>query len=256
MTLYSTQLEFSGTLEKLGLDDREAAVYISLLENGPQLPQHIARSTGLKRTTLYELFPDLIKTGAIVEIQQGKRRLFQATPPESLLRKYEQNYREIKQNIAELTDVYRMQGLKPKIEVYEGFDGLKKLYLRTLEIKKTIGCYVQVTKYNEQMLNWLTKEYVPMRVKRNIDVRAILPAEIESEYHMAHDKEQMRVTRTVPWNKFPFKIEGMIQGDRMYFANYEKGKPLVGIIIESRQIATTQAAIFDLAWEGAEKYQK
>ena len=70
---------------------------------------------------------------------------------------------------------------------------------------------------------------------------------------MQFTKEHLRIGKRVPL-KFTFKIEGMIQTNKVYFASYEKGGPQVGIIIESKPIADTLAALFDLAWEGADKY--
>jgi len=256
MTYLSTHLDLQKTLGDLGLDERETSVYLSLLEQGPQLPQHIARHTGIKRTTLYEIFPILASKELIIEVRQGKRRLFQAVPPDRILRNFENKYKEIKQNISGLNEIYLMQGLKPKIDIYEGFNGIKKLYLKTLETKETMRNYVQMSKNNHTVLDWLVREYVPMRVKRGIEVKAIVPMESETDVYMPIGDKYLRQTRKVPWKKFPFKIECMILGDKLFFATYEKGKPLVGIIIESKQIATTQAALFDLAWEGAEKYQR
>jgi sugar-specific transcriptional regulator TrmB len=241
-------------LENLGLDERESEIYLALLELGPQLPQYIARNTGIKRTTLYEIFPEMIKRGLIVEITQGKRRLFQATSPDKLFGDYERKYKEIKANITDLTAIYRLQGLRPKIEVYEGFDGMKKFYNYTLESKEVCKCFVQPAKYNPRVLDWLVKEYVPARVKRGVLVKAIMPDDNLSEYYMGFRKEHLRIGRKVPLSKFHFKIEGMIQGNKIYFANYEKGGPQIGIIIESKQIAYTLGALWDLAWEGAAAY--
>ncbi len=241
-------------LENLGLDERESEIYLTLLELGPQLPQYIARNTGIKRTTLYEIFPEMVKRGLIVEVSQGKRRFFQAVSPDKLFREYEKRYKEIKQNIADLISIYRMQGLRPKIEVYEGFDGMKKFYNRTLETKEICKCFVQPAKYNTRVLDWLVKEYVPARVKKGVLVKAIMPDDDLSEYYMGFRKEHMRIGRKVPLKKFHFKIEGMIQGNKVFFASYEKGGPLVGIIIESKQIADTLSALYDLAWEGARAY--
>lgn len=253
---YEGNMDTQQLLEKLGLDQREAEIYQALLELGPQLPQYIARNTGIKRTTLYEIFPEMIKRGLIVEITQGKRRLFQAVSPDRLFSDYERRYKEIKANITDLTAIYRLQGLRPKIEVYEGFDGMKKFYMSTLKSKEVIKCFVQPAKYNPRVLDWLVHEYVAARVKRGVEVKAIVPDDDASEYFMELNKQHLRTGVKVPLAKAKFRIEGMIQGNRIYFASYEKGGPLIGIIIESKPIADTLATLFDLAWEGAERYAK
>jgi len=241
-------------LLKLGLDEREAEIYLCLLELGAQLPQHIARNTGIKRTTLYEIFPEMMRNGLILEISQGRRRLFQAVSPDRLFAEYERKYKEIKSNITDLTAIYRMQGLRPKIEVYEGFEGMKKLYGRTLETREVIKSFVSPSRYNDKVMDWFVQEYVPARVQKGVQINVIMTADQVSEYYAQFEKEHMRESRLVPGDKFKFKIECMIQGNKVYFASYEKGGPQIGIIIESKQIADTLGALFDLAWEGASRY--
>lgn len=254
MTNISTQIQIPELLQKIGLSDREAQIYLALLKNGPMLPQHIAEEAGIKRTTLYEIFPEMQKSGVIAEFKSGKRRLFQATSPERLFSDYQKRYQEIKSNIHELEALYKMEGLRPRVEIFEGFEGLKNLYRDTLKTKKELLDYAQVTVYNQKMLKWLTRYYVPARVKRGFKLRVILPKEKEAKFYILESKETLREIRTVPRDKFSFRIEGMIYNDKIAFAHIEKGGPLMGIIIKSKRIADTQRSLFNLAWEGAEKY--
>jgi HTH-type transcriptional regulator, sugar sensing transcriptional regulator len=252
MTNISTQMEYE-FLTRIGLDEKEIKVYLALLKEGAMLPQHIARATGIKRTTLYEMFPEMTHAEVIKEVMQGKRRYFQAVAPNLILRNFEHKYAEIKQGAIDLMALYSLQGLKPNIEIYEGYEGIKRVFKDTLVKNQEILVYNQVSKYDQKMLDWVTNEYVPMRVKNNVCVRAIVTE--EEENIMQSGKGTLRKTRYVPKDKFPFKIEGLIYGNKISFCTTEKGGPLVGIVIESKQIADNLRALFDLAWEGAERYQ-
>jgi len=254
MTIKSTQLEPDKILKNLGLSAKETQVYLVLLENGPMLPLYIARQTGLKRTSLYELFPEMLEKGLIREVTQGKRRLFQAVTPESLLGEYQRKYQSVREGFGQILAVFRLQGQRPEVEIFEGFEGMKKLYFRTLELKKEIRSFVQVGKYNPEVLKWLVNNYLPKRIRRGIKLRAILPEEKAAAPFILKAKEHLRETRVVPSQLFPFRIEGMIQGERVYFASYAKGGPLVGIMIRSRQIAESLSTLFELAWLGAERF--
>jgi len=117
-------------LADLGLNQEEAIIYQSLLDHGPMLPQHLAQKTGIKRTTLYSLFPTLIQEGIIKEVKQGKRRLFAPVSPEALFESYEAKYKDLKQNLGELASLYRMQGMKPEIQIFEGTEEKKKTLCR------------------------------------------------------------------------------------------------------------------------------
>ncbi|MEK7142609.1 MAG: hypothetical protein AAB785_00185 [Patescibacteria group bacterium] len=149
-----------------------------------------------------------------------------------------------------------MEGQRPEVEIFEGFEGMKKLYLRTLESKKEIQCFVQVGKYNPEVLKWLEDNYLPKRIRRGVKLRAILPQEKAAVPFITKAREHLRETRVIPQAQFPFLIEGMIQGERVYFASYAKGGPLVGITIQSRQIAESLTTLFELAWLGAEKFSR
>lgn len=243
-------------LNKLGLEKKEAEVYLCLLENGPMIPQRIALKTGIKRTTLYDLFPIMIQKGTIVETLDGKRRAFQAVPPERLVANHERKYNEIKASVADLIAVYRMQGLKPEIEVYEGYEGVKKVYYDSLKTIGEILVVNQVARYDKKHLQWVESEYVPARIRANIKVRALSEDTQASRQGMKSEEKLLRNTRYLPREKFKFRMEFMIYNDKIAFVNIEKDSPLVGIVVRSPQISETLRALFELSWEGAERYQK
>ena len=60
--------------------------------------------------------------------------------------------------------------------------------------------------------------------------------------------------RKIPFDRFPITCDIAVFENKVRIASL-KGR-LVGIIIEDREIAKSLKAILDLAWEGAEKYQK
>jgi sugar-specific transcriptional regulator TrmB len=177
-----------------------------------------------------------------------------ANSPEDLFKNYEEKYKEIKSNISELAAVYRMQGLKPKIEVYEGLDGVIKCWSDMLVVKGGISYYQQFLNYHPKLQKWILNTFVPERIRRKIPVRAIVPVEAKEFYQ--NEASDYRQTKYIPLKKFHFRIGSFIYNDKLNFISCEKGGPLVGIIIQSKAMAETQKALFDLAWEGAEKYQK
>ncbi len=62
------------------------------------------------------------------------------------------------------------------------------------------------------------------------------------------DKEELRQCRLIDIEKFPFKNQINIFGNKIMIASY---RDQMGVIIESKEIADTQRAIFELAWLGA-----
>lgn len=242
-------------LTEFGLETDEAKVYQALLDKGMLLPQHLAHETGINRATLYTMFPSLIETGVIKEIKQGKRRFLAPISPEDLFERYQEKYKNIKENIAELTAMYRLQGMKPKIEVYEGVEQIKKLYLDTLHEKQEILVYNRISRYREDFLAWMSEVYVSRRVNKGIKVRALVTEDKLGGIMMASGKEYLRETVFIP-EKYAFKIETMIYGDKICFVTCEKGGPVVGIMVQNREIVDSQRAMFELAWDGLKNLRK
>ena len=82
-------------------------------------------------------------------------------------------------------------------------------------------------------------------------MRAIVEDSELGRKHKEQDKEELRKTRLVPKEKFPFKNEINIYGDKVMIASYAD---LMAVVLESKDVAQTQRAFFELAWEGAAAY--
>lgn len=254
-----TQINEEKLLEELGLEAREVKIYLALLDKGALLPQQLAMVTSIKRATIYTIFPEMVKKGYLTEVTKGKRRFLTAVSPDKLYASYESKTRDIKENFDQLIKIYRLQGLKPKIDYFEGFEGVKEVYWDTINQSKSsheILLFDQVSDYNPKVMGWILNDYIPERLKKKVSVRALAPREKESRDYLGEKRNEMRETKYVPKEKFPFRIEGMIYKDKVSFVTIEKGGPLVGIVIQSVQIADTLRALFNLAWEGADKYSK
>lgn len=257
MTQKMTHFNEVELLQNLGLDARETEIYLSLLNKGPLLPQSVAKETGIKRTTLYTIFPKMLKEGFLVEITQGKRRLLQASSPDTLFDAYEKKYKNLKSGIGELLTLYRMQGLKPKVAIYEGAEGVKRVFIDMLEEGRDTVGFNRLAKYDSEILDWVTHYFVPHRVKIGMKVRAIVTKEKEGEEHMKESVALLRETRFVPLTKMPFTTtETWVYGNKICFMTMSQNGPLTGVIIESKDMSQNLQALFELAWEAAEKYNK
>ena len=60
------------TLQKLGLNDKEINIYLTLLKNGKTKPSDLAIMTKINRPTLYNLANSLVSKGVIAEDMGGK----------------------------------------------------------------------------------------------------------------------------------------------------------------------------------------
>ena len=143
-----------------------------------------------------------------------------------------------------------MNQTKPKIKLFEGIEGIKQLFEETLESPKNseMLAYSSAESIHDYLKEYVP-EYLKRRVRRGIRQRAIVEDSDDARVHKSNDKVELRDTRLIDREKFPFKNEINIFGNKIMIASY---KDLIGLIIESKDIADTQRAIFELAWIGAQ----
>jgi len=84
------------TLKKLGLNEKEVKIYLTLLKQGKTKPADLAKITQINRANLYHLAKGLISRGIIAEDLSAKTLSFVPLPPESLNKILEQDKRELK----------------------------------------------------------------------------------------------------------------------------------------------------------------
>jgi sugar-specific transcriptional regulator TrmB len=118
-------------LRKLGLKEKEAAVYLAALELGFTSVQNIAKKAAISRPTAYEIIKSLIRRGLMKEIRRkgsvkGERTFFAAESPDNLLgllrvqkKEIEEKEREFIRIISSLRSKYNLAG-QSEIKTFEG----------------------------------------------------------------------------------------------------------------------------------------
>src|SRR4051812_15857722 len=76
--------ELAAQLQQLGLNDKEARVYVAALFLGPSSVQKISEQADINRATAYVILDQLADPGLLRQSQEGKKTVFVAEPPEAL----------------------------------------------------------------------------------------------------------------------------------------------------------------------------
>lgn len=250
-----------GILENIGLTKNEADLYELLLKLGEVPAGEIIKQAKLKRATAYKVLYSLAKKNLVSYREIAKKIHFRPEPPTSLLSLAEKQYQSLeraKENLQavlpQLASNYVLSVEKPVVTVFEGVEGLQKIYEDTLKEGKTIYAVLQTAEVDPVLYGWLTKDYIRRRVRQKVWAKVIVASGKWSGEYQRKDKKEYRETVPVPSRKFPFQHEVDIYGDKVAFINYKKGETLIGLIIKHPQIAQTMKAWFDLAWEGAKGF--
>ena len=249
-------MQIERLLEQFGLNETQSDVYFTILQMGSGSIQEIARKSRTKRTTTYSVLETLITKSLVSFSHRGAHREYFAEDPKKLPlildeaeRRIANQKKSLNDILPELSSFYNAHATKPRIRLYEGVNGLKQVFEETLELKRgeeTLA-YSTAKLVHLFLEDWI-QGYVKKRVAKGITQRAIVEDSPEARYHWQNDKEELRETVIVPREAFPFSNEINIFRNKLFIISY---KELLGVVIESEEIARTQKAIFELAWRGA-----
>lgn len=238
-------MELLNIVKNTGLTAKEARLYLAALELGSSRVAEIARRARVNRVTAYDLLAKLMKKGLVNSLTRGGVVFYDATEPAIVAS-------ELKRKAADfrhaLPAFHRLAGLAvhPRIRYFEGLEGIKNIYEDTLRSKTEILNY---SNSHEIRTHWPSydEEYVALRVKQKIYLRGISPKDEFGKRVQAADATSLREIRLVPAKEFSFTNEINIYDDKVAICSF-KDEPLIGMIIESLEIANTQRDIFKMAW--------
>lgn len=243
-------------LANLGLSATESSLYELLLRLGEAPASDIIRDSGLKRPTVYKALYSLEKKGLVTQQDIKKKIHFRPSSPALLMEQAEKQYLEVSQSrnmlqtvMPSLLSAYTLSVERPVVQIYEGVEGLKKIYLDTIEENKPLFSFVQTATVEPELFKWLTQMYVKKRAAAKIHAKVIVASGDWSKNYEERNVEEFRTTKLVDNNRFPFQHEVIIYGSKVAFVNYKKDEALIGVVMNQETIAKTMKAIFDLAWE-------
>ena len=245
-------------LVRFGIPEKEAKVYLALLELGPSSVSQVAKRARVSRTNTYHLLNSLTSKGLVNSQEKISKVIFSAEAPERILQMlksqaddFQRLYREAEKIMPEFKSIYRTKNKKLNVRFYEGVEGIISAYEDTLTANTEILGYASV-EYQHVFFPGYFPAYYTRRTQKGIPVRCFLANTPESRRIQSLDKAQLRKTHIVP-GKFAISPEINIYNDKVAIMSL---KEKFGAIIESAEVADAFRKLFELAFERAEQYDK
>jgi len=233
------------TLSKLGFSDKEAAIYLALLELGTGTIQEISKKSSIKRTNIYNLISGIKQKGLISEVRHDKKTIFVPASPEVLSKMADDKARDFKSLLPEFLAIFNTPNSKPKVTFYEGIEGIKKSYSLYLNAKGPIYAMADV----DQMMAVMDNEYMwkiaQDRADRGIKYYAIIKDGTEGRKAKSLDTKQLRESRLA--HDLNFSTEINIFDDKVLMVSFKR--PFSAIIIENSSIADTLRVMWRTCWK-------
>ena len=240
------------TIQDIGLSKKEAKIYLACLEVGENKVSVIAKASKLNRVTTYNILEKLSEKGIVSLVTKDNNKFYSAIKPETLLKRSEAKLQNFKKTLPILQKL-SSHTAPPKIEYFEGIEGIKQVYADTLNSKTEILNYANSQLIRETWPEY-DEEYVAKRIDRKVFLRGIAPHDELGLEIIANNKSAHRDIRLVPADLFDFSNEINIYDNKISIISLKHD--LIGIIIENEDIANTQRSIFRMAWEFTKALQK
>lgn len=253
-----TNLSF---LQNLDLTAHEISVYELLLQEGESTVHDLSAKSKLKRTNLYALLNTLEQKGLVIKREVTRKIHYKPVAPTKLIELAENKYRNMEKTRSDLQSIlpalsssYIRSVEQPIVQIYEGIEGLKEIYLDILKDAKPGYSILQPQDMDKELANWVESYFTKKRARKKMPLKVILTDDATSKKFKKEDIMYYRFSAIVPKNLFPFQHEVTIYGDKVAFLHYKQKDKLIGMVVKHPAFAQTMKAIFDLAWQGASKY--
>lgn len=244
-------------LISIGLNEKEAKIYLSSLELGQSTVQSIAVKAAINRATTYFIIDGLMQRGLMSSFHKGKKQYFIAADPERLIEILEQEKEKIenkKENLQKLLPQLRSlnnkQGGRPLVRYYEGKDGVTSMVDEVLKAASgTVYMAYSVDAVNDVFDEKDVVRWRKIRVERDVKMKVMYTYK-NGELKDIPNSENTKI----PFDKFPITCDIAVYGNKVRIASL--ANRMVGIVIEDEEIAKSMESILKLALESAKKYGK
>lgn len=241
---------FEQYLKDIGLSDKEAVVYLSLLNKGDASVADIAKSTKIKRPTVYTILDSLAKKGLSSESTISNKVRYQAEPPERLERFIERQRAILQEKsqmlqavIPELKALQRESSDKPVVKYYEGKEGLVSSLEEIFETKDknedSVYFIYPKDKVDEIWAVEDRKVYKNRRLLSGLKSKAIYTWEKSEIPEGQGNGSRLKIDLT----KYPIKADIAIYGDKVKI--HTLTERLSGIFIQNKDVADTLKSLIN-----------
>lgn len=236
-------------LKKIGLSEKEIAIYLTCLQLGPAPVRKIGEKAGINRGTAYDILKSLQGLGLISYYHKDKHQYFIAEDPISLhdaLEQKQQTLEKIKGEIdailPELRSLYDKAETKPVVKYYEGERGIKTILKDVISACRqgSKGYCVFSSSTIRPHLYSAYRNFTPDRIKAGVRVQTISIGPGGETKGLDErkwlNKEQGAPTYTLIYENKVAMIS--VNGDN---------QP-IGVIIEDKNIFAAQKMLFEFIW--------
>lgn len=242
-------------LFEVGLNEKETALYLLLVENKPLTAAEISKLSGETRTNTYMLLETLEGIGLVNFDDNQPVRRFVCQPPTKLRDIIIERQQQLKQADASLRSIlpdlsskYRLAQHKPGVIYREGLDGLRDVLEDMVRSQDEI-LLIPSSLANEHAEAFeMLKKAAVKRKAHKIGTRAVMFEGARDWDILKFWPKQGIETRFL--GQKPYDGEVLIYGETCVFVEYASDR-IITTTLTNAVISTTMKQLFEQLWRTA-----
>lgn len=232
-------------LEDLGLEEKEAKVYLGLLKLGESTATKIAQRIDLDRTLIYQLTNKLIAKGLVSYIIKNNIKYFIPSDPKKLLEGIKEKERMVQEALPELVRLAKKQEEETRVEVYKGKKGMNTVLKDIILTKKDYLAFGEEGQF-QKVLPIEVHQFMNQMIKHKIHEKVLVRADFKGKVLQTKNSE----LRYIP-KEYLSPVTTIVYANKV--ASFIWTEPYHVILTENKEVADSFRSQFMALWKIAKK---
>lgn len=238
-------MEIQKLLQNLGLEEKEAKVYLALLSLVEATATTISRKSNLDRTLIYQLANKLIEKGLVSYIIKNNVKYFSAANPQKLIQDLKEKEEQLQKAMPELINLTKTQEQETKVEIYRGQEGIRTILKDILRTKKDYNVIGEEGKFQKIVPIYLAR-FLKQIEKLNVHEYVLVREDLRGKAL----KSKNSIFRYVP-KTYLSPVTTVIYENKT--VNFIWTPPYYAILTTNKEVADSFRTHFNELWKISEK---
>lgn len=235
-------------LIKLGFSEKEALIYMTLLRIGPAVASTLARLTGIKRTSIYDLTNRLLEDNLIMSFKQGTYTYFVVDDVNKLYL-YEKQKAELAKDLVEELQKEKNTGAGIQVSYYKGEEGYREMYENILKTRpKEVCVWMHLDYFLKGIDPKREEQWTKERVQKKIFAKLLIQNTKEGRELQKNDKTNCRETRMLP-KETAFQTTCILYDGKIEL--FDTTGETIGVSIQNPALYQMFKALFEQTWDSS-----
>ncbi|MCF7865481.1 MAG: helix-turn-helix domain-containing protein [Candidatus Pacebacteria bacterium] len=234
------------SLIQYGLTERQAKVYMVCLEFGVASIQQISKRLQVARSSCEATLGQLQAKGFISVHKNKTVRKYSPEDPKHVLKSAEQKVKALSSSLPDLTGIFLKNRTIPSVRMYEGKNGLWSVLEEILSEAKILYGFGSADALFDT-IGETFPEFRRQRIQKKILIKIILKDSVKARQRQEAGPSELRDVRII---KDTGNFASLMFMWNSKIASFSLGDEIVAVIIESKEIAEGQMAMFNFTWNG------